>query len=132
VSFEPKIIAFLCNWCSYAGADLAGILRSTCEPNVIPIRVMCIGGVEPAFILKAFKEGADGILVCGCNPGECHYLNGNHNALQRVILMQKLLKQMGIEEMRLRIHWICASCVEDFVKAVKDITDDVRALGPLK
>jgi F420-non-reducing hydrogenase iron-sulfur subunit len=131
VRFEPKIIAFLCNWCSYAGADLVGILRTTCVPNVIPIRVMCIGGVEPAFILKAFQEGADGVLVCGCNPGECHYLRGNNNALQRIILLQRLLQQMGIEKDRLRVHWICASCVEDFVKVVNEITAYVKVLGPL-
>lgn len=132
MSFEPKIIAFLCHWCSYAGADLAGVLRENCAPNVIPIRVMCSGGVEPAFILKAFSEGADGVLVCGCKPGECHYLDGNIKTLKMITLLRKLFDQLGIEEPRLQLQWICASCVEDFVRVVNAMTEDVRALGPLR
>ncbi len=89
MSFEPKIVAFLCNWCSYAGADLAGTSRMKCAPNVVPIRLMCSGGLEPAFVLKAFKEGADGVLVCGCNLGDCHYTDGNYKTLRRMALLRK-------------------------------------------
>jgi F420-non-reducing hydrogenase iron-sulfur subunit len=130
--FEPKIIAFLCNWCSYAGADLAGVSREICAANVISIRVMCSGGVEPSFILKAFKEGADGVLVCGCNPGDCHYVDGNYKALRQIALLRKMIGQVGIEESRLRLQWICASCAEDFVKVVDKMTADIKALGPRK
>lgn len=132
MSFEPKIVAFLCNWCSYAGADLAGTSRSKCAPNVIPIRLMCSGGLEPAFVLKAFKEGADGVLICGCNLGDCHYTDGNYKTLRRMALLQKLLEQFGIEEPRVRLQWVCASCAEDFVFVVNKITEDVKALGPFK
>jgi F420-non-reducing hydrogenase iron-sulfur subunit len=130
MSFEPKIVAFLCNWCSYAGADLAGISRVKCAPNVLSIRLMCSGGLEPAFVLTAFKEGADGVLVCGCKPGDCHYIDGNYNTLRRMALLRKLLNQFGIEEPRLRLQWVCASCAEDFADAVDRITADVKALGP--
>ena len=129
MSFEPKIVAFLCNWCSYAGADLAGILRVKCAPNVLSIRLMCSGGLEPAFVLTAFKEGADGVLVCGCKPGDCHYIDGNYRTLRRMVLLRKLLNQFGIEEPRLRLQWVCASCAEDFADAVDRITTDVKALG---
>ncbi len=130
MSFEPKIVAFLCNWCSYAGADLAGISRAKCAPNVLSIRLMCSGGLEPTFVLKAFKEGADGVLVCGCKPGDCHYIDGNYKTLRRMTLLRKLLEQFGIEEPRLRLQWICASCAEDCTDAVDKITADVKALGP--
>lgn len=129
MSFEPKIVAFLCNWCSYAGADLAGTSRTKCAPNVIPIRLMCSGGLEPAFVLKAFKEGADGVLVCGCHLGECHYIDGNYKMLRRMTLLQKLLEQFGIEEPRLQLQWVCASCAEDFTEVVNKMTAEVRALG---
>ena len=129
MSFEPKIIAFLCNWCSYAGADLAGSSRAKCAPNVLPIRVMCSGGLEPAFVLKAFKQGADGVLVCGCNLGDCHYTDGNYKTLRRMTLLRRLLDQFGIEEPRVRLQWVCASCAEDFVEAVDKITAEIKALG---
>jgi len=132
MSFEPKIVAFLCNWCSYAGADLAGVSRTKCAPNVMSIRLMCSGGLEPAFVLKAFKEGADGVLVCGCNLGDCHYIDGNYKTLMRMTLLKKLTNQLGIEEPRVRLQWVCASCAEDFVTAVNKITEDVRALGPYR
>ncbi len=132
MSFEPKIIAFLCNWCSYAGADLAGISRMKCAPNVIPIRVMCSGGLEPTFVLKAFEEGADGVLVCGCNLGDCHYTDGNYKTLRRMALLRKLIGQLGIEEPRVRLQWVCASCGDDFVEIVDKITAEVKALGPFK
>ncbi len=132
MSFEPKIIAFLCNWCSYAGADLAGISRTKCAPNVISIRLMCSGGLEPAFVLKAFKEGADGVLVCGCELGDCHYTDGNYKTQRRMALLGKLLEQFGIEEPRFRLQWVCASCAEDFTSAVDKITSEVKELGPFQ
>lgn len=132
MSFEPRIVAFLCNWCSYAGADLAGVSQVKCAPNVLSIRLMCSGGLEPTFVLKAFKEGADGVLVCGCKPGDCHYVDGNYNTLRRMTLLRKLLGQFGIEEPRLRLQWICASCAEDFSDAVDKITAEVREIGPFQ
>ena len=130
--FEPKIVAFLCNWCSYAGADLAGTSRMKCPPNVVSIRLMCSGGLDPTYVLKAFKEGADGVLVCGCNPGDCHYVEGNYKALRRVSLLQKMLPQFGIEPRRLQLHWVCASCGDEFVDVVNEITTELKKLGPIK
>ena len=132
MSFEPKIVAFLCNWCSYAGADLAGTSRMKCAPNVVGIRLMCSGGLEPAYVLKAFKEGADGVLVCGCNLGDCHYTDGNYKTLRRMTLLRKYLDQMGIEEPRARLQWVCASCADDFTEAVDKMTSELRELGPSK
>jgi F420-non-reducing hydrogenase iron-sulfur subunit len=132
MSFEPKIVAFLCNWCSYAGADLAGTSRMKCAPNVVGIRLMCSGGLEPAYVLKAFKEGADGVLVCGCNLGDCHYTDGNYKTLRRMSLLRKYLDQMGIEEPRARLQWVCASCADDFTDAVDKMTSELKALGPSK
>ena len=132
MSFEPKIVAFLCNWCSYAGADLAGISRIKCAPNVLSIRLMCSGGLVPVFVIKAFQEGADGVLVCGCKPGDCHYTDGNYNALRRMTLLKKLLEQLGIEEARMRLQWVCASCAEDFVSSVDKMTNEIKELGPFR
>jgi F420-non-reducing hydrogenase iron-sulfur subunit len=132
MSFEPKIVAFLCNWCSYAGADLAGTSRMKCAPNVVGIRLMCSGGLEPAYVLKAFKEGADGVLVCGCNLGDCHYTDGNYKTLRRMSLLRKYLDQMGIEEARARLQWVCASCADDFTEAVDKMTSELKELGPSK
>ena len=130
--FEPKIVAFLCNWCSYRGADLAGTSRIKCAPNVRAIRVMCSGRVEPAFILRAFELGADGVLVLGCHPGDCHYAEGNYKALRRMMLLKNLLPQLGIEEDRFRLDWVSASEGDRFAHIVNDITQKVRALGPFK
>lgn len=132
MSFEPKIVAFLCNWCSYAGADLAGTSRMKCAPNVLGVRLMCSGGLEPAYVLKAFKEGADGVLVCGCNLGDCHYTDGNYKTLRRMSLLRKYLDQMGIEEPRARLQWVCASCADDFTEAVDKMTSELKELGPSK
>jgi len=132
MSFEPKIVAFLCNWCSYAGADLAGTSRMKCAPNVLGVRLMCSGGLEPAYVLKAFKEGADGVLVCGCNLGDCHYTDGNYKTLRRMSLLRKYLDQMGIEEPRARLQWVCASCADDFTEAVDKMTSELKGLGPSK
>jgi F420-non-reducing hydrogenase iron-sulfur subunit len=103
-----------------------------CSANVIPIRLMCSGGLEPAFVLKALREGADGVLVCGCELGDCHYTDGNYKTQRRMALLGKLLEQLGIEETRVRLQWVCASCAEDFVSAVEKITSDVRELGPFR
>jgi len=132
MSFEPRIVAFLCNWCSYAGADLAGTSRMKCAPNVVGIRLMCSGGLEPAYVLKAFKEGADGVLICGCNLGDCHYTDGNYKTLRRMSLLRKYLDQMGIEEARARLQWVCASCADDFTEAVDKMTSELKELGPTK
>jgi len=132
MSWEPKIVGFLCNWCSYRGADLAGTARMKYAPNVRIIRVMCSARVEPAFILKAFQAGADGVLVLGCHPGDCHYQEGNYKTLRRIPLLKKLLSQMGIEPERVRLDWVSASEGERFARIVNEITESVRSLGPLK
>ncbi|RLC72045.1 MAG: methyl-viologen-reducing hydrogenase subunit delta [Chloroflexi bacterium] len=131
MNFEPKIVGFLCNWCSYAGADLAGTSRLKYPPNVRVIRVMCSGRVDPLFVLKAFASGADGVLICGCHPGDCHYLEGNYKALRRVTLLREMLKQLGVEEERLRLDWVSASEGDRFAHIVKEMTEKIKELGPL-
>jgi F420-non-reducing hydrogenase iron-sulfur subunit len=129
--FEPKIIGFLCNWCSYAGADLAGVSRIQYPPNIRIIRVMCSGRIDPAFILEAFKDGADGVLVAGCHlPSDCHYISGNFKALRRITLLREVLKDFGIEPERLRLEWISASEGDKFAAVVRDMVDDIKKLGP--
>jgi len=132
MSYEPTIVAFLCNWCSYTGADLAGTSRMKYAHNVNIIRVMCSGRVDPTFILKAFREGADGVLICGCHPGDCHYHEGNYKCLRRYHLLQKYLQQMGLEEDRLRLEWISASEGKQFAELVDSYTERVKSLGPCK
>ena len=128
--FEPKIIAFLCKWCTYAGADLAGVSRLKFSPNAVPIRVMCSGRVDPSFILDAFAKGADGVLVGGCHPGDCHYAQGNYKTLRRVKLLKMLLKDMGLEEERLRLEWISASEGNKFRELVNDMVVKIKEIGP--
>jgi len=129
--FEPKIIGFLCNWCSYAGADLAGVSRIQYPPNIRIIRVMCSGRIDPAFVLEAFKDGADGVLVAGCHlPSDCHYISGNFKAQRRINLLKNVLKEFGIEPERLRLEWISASEGDKFAAVVRDMTEQVRKLGP--
>jgi F420-non-reducing hydrogenase iron-sulfur subunit len=128
--FEPKIVAFFCNWCSYAGTDLAGVSRLKCPPNIRIIRVMCSGGVSDRFILKAFALGADGVLVCGCHPGDCHYTKGNLNARRRVVGLKPFLKTVGIDSDRLRLEWIGASESLKVVETVKSFTQTIKNLGP--
>lgn len=130
MSFEPKVIAFLCNWCAYAGADLAGTSRMQYPPNTRTVRIMCTGRMSPVFILKAFAEGADGVLVAGCHHGDCHYVSGNYGAEKRVNLVSDLLPELGIEKERLMLRWVSASEGELFSKTVKQFTDDIRKLGP--
>jgi F420-non-reducing hydrogenase iron-sulfur subunit len=132
MGFEPKIVGFLCNWCSYRGADLAGTARMKCAPNVRTVRVMCSGRIEPTFILKAFQLGADGVLVLGCHPGDCHYAEGNYKTIRRLPLLKKMLAQLGIEDDRLRLDWVSASEGDRFVSVVNEMTEKVRALGPLR
>ena len=130
MSFEPNILGILCNWCSYAGADLAGTSRKKYSPNVRIVRVMCSGRVEPAFILKAFQLGADGVLICGCHPGDCHYAEGNYKAARRIPLLKKMLAQLGIEDERVRLEWVSASEGERFAAIVDEMTEQLRRLGP--
>ena len=130
MSFEPKIVGFLCNWCSYAGADLAGTSRKKYAPNVRVVRVMCSGRVEPTFILKAFEKGADGVLLCGCHPGDCHYSEGNYKTVRRISLLKKMLAQLGIEDERVRLEWVSAAEGDHFASIVSEMTEQVRQLGP--
>ncbi|TFG17432.1 MAG: hydrogenase iron-sulfur subunit [Promethearchaeota archaeon] len=131
-SFEPQILVFCCNWCSYAGADLAGVSRFQYPPNIRIVRVMCSGRVEPIFILNAFKNGIDGVLITGCHIGDCHYISGNEYAQVRMEHLKKLLKSLGIEEDRFRLHWISASEGKQFAELITDFTDSVKRLGESK
>ncbi|MBN1866484.1 hydrogenase iron-sulfur subunit [Candidatus Sumerlaeota bacterium] len=130
MSFEPKIVGFLCNWCSYAGADLAGTSRIQYPANVRVIRVMCSARIDPTFVLKALRDGADGVLICGCHPGDCHYTEGNYKALRRYELLKQTLCAFGIEEARVRLEWVSASEGQVFAEVVTDMTEKIRALGP--
>jgi len=127
---NPKIIAFLCNWCSYTGADLAGTSRMKYAANIRVIRVMCSGRVDPTFVLKSFVEGADGVLICGCHPGDCHYHEGNYKCLRRFHLLQKYIKQMGIQSERLRLEWISASEGMEFAQLVNEFVETIKGLNP--
>jgi len=128
--FKPRIVGFLCNWCSYAGADLAGVSRIQYPPTLRIVRVMCSGRVDPIFIIEAFKSGADGVLVAGCHPGDCHYLAGNYKAERRVVMLKKLLEQFGVEPERLRLDWVSASEGDRFARIIKDMTEEIRKIGP--
>jgi len=130
--FEPKIIGFLCNWCSYAGADLAGVSRLQYPPNLRVVRVMCSGRVDPTFVFKALSEGADGVLIAGCHPGDCHYTDGNYNTLRRFSLMMKVLEQFGVEKERVRLDWISAAEGPQFARVVTEFTESLRKLGPFQ
>ncbi|MBW2567394.1 MAG: hydrogenase iron-sulfur subunit [Deltaproteobacteria bacterium] len=129
--FEPIIVGFLCNWCAYEGADAAGRARKAYPVNLRVIRVLCSGRTDPQFVMEAFKEGADGVLILGCHPGECHYKEGNFHTLKRYIMLRKMLVQFGIEEDRLRLDWISASERDRFVEVVSEMVERVRELGPL-
>jgi len=129
--FEPRIVGFMCNWCAYTGADLAGVSRLKSPPNVRIMRVMCTGRVDPSFVLRAFQLGADGVLIAGCHPGDCHYQEGNFKALRRTTLLRKMLRQFGIEPERLRLEWISASEAERASDVVTGFTEQIRRLGPI-
>ncbi len=130
--FEPKIVAFFCNWCTYLAADAAGVSRMKYAPNARVIRVMCSGRIDPQFVLNAFACGADGVLIGGCHPGDCHYQEGNYKALRRYHLLRRILKDMGIEEGRFRLEWISASEAERLKTTMNEMVEQVRALGPLR
>lgn len=129
MAFEPKILAILCNWCSYTGADLAGTSRIKYAPNVRIVRVMCSGRVDPTFVLKAFKEGADGVLIAGCHPGDCHYNEGNYKTMRRFPLLHELCAQLGINKKRIRLEWVSAAEGNRFAEIVNEMTEEVRRLG---
>lgn len=131
MAFEPKIIGFLCNWCSYTGADLAGVSRIKSAPNVRVIRTMCSGRVDPSFILKAFRMGADGVVVMGCHLGDCHYQEGNYKTIRRIPFLKRLVKEFGIDPRRLRLEWVSASEGDRFAHVVNEFTEEIRSLGPL-
>ena len=129
--FEPKIVSFLCNWCSYAGADLAGTSRIGYPQNIRIIRVPCSGRVDPLFVVKAFLDGADGVMVLGCHPGDCHYQQGNYYAQRRYAVIHRLLEFVGIESNRLFVDWVSASEGKKFSDVVTNFTVKVRELGPI-
>lgn len=131
-SFEPRIITFLCNWCSYVAADAAGVSRLAQKTNTRAIRVFCSGMVDPNYVIKAFSEGADGVLVAGCHPGDCHYIAGNIKALRRSFLLQKLLGELGVSEKRFRLEWIAASEPHKYAKVVNEMSEEIRGLGPYR
>jgi F420-non-reducing hydrogenase iron-sulfur subunit len=129
-SYEPKLVGFLCNWCSYTGADLAGISRIPYPPNIRVVRVMCSARIDPSFVLAALARGADGVLVCGCHPGDCHYSEGNYKTMRRFPLLKRVLATYGIEDERVRLEWVSASEGQRFADIVSDMTERLRALGP--
>jgi len=129
--WEPRIVAFFCNWCTYTAADLAGVSRMKHAPNVRIIRVMCSGRVDPQFVLDAFAKGADGVLIGGCHIGDCHYVEGNYKAIRRVQMLRRILQGMGIQDDRFRLEWISASEGEKVKLVINDMVEKVRALGPL-
>jgi len=131
-NFEPNIVAFLCNWCSYAGADLAGTSRLKYPPNVRVIRVMCSGRVNPMFVVNALQQGADAVVVGGCHPGDCHYVQGNYFARRRIAVLKKLLEYLGIDSRRVRMTWVSAAEGTKFADVIKTATEDVKEIGPMQ
>lgn len=128
--FKPTILAFCCNWCSYAGADLAGVSRLQMPPNVHVIRVMCSASVKPEYIFKAISQGIDGVLILGCHIGECHYLTGNHRTAKRIPLVKKILEEIGIDSRRARLDWVSAAEGEKFQRVISEFVEEMRGLGP--
>jgi coenzyme F420-reducing hydrogenase delta subunit len=131
MEWEPRIIAYLCNWCSYAAADNAGAAKKPFPPNIYTVRVMCTGRLDPELLLNVFANGADGVLVCGCHPGDCHYVDGNMRAKARFLLVRRLLAEQGIEPERARLEWVAASEAERFTSLAWEMVEQVRRLGPL-
>jgi F420-non-reducing hydrogenase iron-sulfur subunit len=131
VEFEPQIVAFMCNWCTYAAADTAGVSRMESPANILPIRVMCSGRVSPEMVLRAFRAGADGVLVMGCHIGDCHYASGNHRTAKRIPLVRNLLDYIGINPERLQLEWVSSAEAPRFVQVTTAFVDKIRALGPL-
>lgn len=131
VEFEPRIVAFMCNWCTYAAADTAGVSRMESPANILPIRVMCSGRVSPEMVLRAFRAGADGVLVMGCHIGDCHYATGNHRTAKRIPLVRNLLGYTGINPERLQLEWVSSAEAPRFVQVTTAFVEKIRALGPL-
>jgi len=129
--WQPRIVAFFCNWCTYTAADLAGVSRLKYAPNVRVIRLMCSGRVDPQFILDALARGADGVLIGGCHLGDCHYVEGNYKTMRRYQMLKRMLADMGIEEQRLRLDWISASEGERVKTVINNMVEQIQALGPL-
>ena len=129
--FEPNIVAFLCNWCSYAGADLAGTSRTQYPSNVRVIRVMCSGRVNPLFIMNALQQGADGVLISGCHPGDCHYMTGNYYARRRFNLMRNFLEYLGVEPARVRMSWVSASEGAKWKEVIEEVREGIKEVGPM-
>jgi F420-non-reducing hydrogenase iron-sulfur subunit len=128
--FEPKIVAFLCKWCSSAGSDLAGVSRMQYPSNVVPITVMCSGSVSPLYIFSAFRKGADGVLVSGCHPGDCHYIKGNYYARRRIAMVNELLDFVGLEPERFQMSWVSAAEGKKFTEIISDFVATLKPLGP--
>lgn len=128
--FEPKIVGFLCNWCTYTGADLAGTARIQYPPNIKVIRMMCSGGVDMVYVMKALLEGADGVLIGGCHPGDCHYQSGNYKARRRVAILKKILEEVGFEKERVWLRWISASEGKKFANTVTEMVEHLKKIGP--
>jgi len=128
--FEPKILGFCCNWCAYAGADLAGINRNQYPPNIRIIRVMCSGTIDPLYVVKAFKGGADGVFIGGCHPGDCHYQSGNYKTQRRIILLKKAISEIGLDPRRIRLEWVSAAEGQRFAKVITEFTEEIKKLGP--
>lgn len=131
-TFEPKIVAFFCNWCTYTASDLAGTSRKTYAPNVRIVRLMCSGRLDPQFVVTAFRDGADGVLIGGCHPGDCHYQEGNYKAMRRYLLLKRMLGDMGIDKDRFRLEWISASEGDKVQSVINEFTDTISRLGQLE
>lgn len=129
-NFEPKIVGFLCNWCTYAGADLAGTSRIQYPPNIRPIRVMCSGSVDSVYILRALLEGADGVFIGGCHPGDCHYVSGNYKERRRITVLKSILKSLGLDDGRVWIRWVSASEGKRYADSISGMTSHLKRLGP--
>jgi F420-non-reducing hydrogenase iron-sulfur subunit len=127
--FTPKIVSFLCKWCTYSGADLAGTSRMKYPPSILPIRVMCSSRVNPVFLIKSFFNGADGVLIGGCHPGDCHYQSGNYHTRRRFIILNKIFETLGLESERLKLAWISAAEGARFVKVTTEFTDKIKKMG---
>jgi len=130
--FEPTILAFVCNWCTYTAADLAGTSRMVQQPNLRLVRMMCTGMVDPKYIVKSLLSGADGVLVSGCHPGDCHYINGNYKARRRIKLLNEILPQFGVEKERVKLTWVGASEGNEFAATVNNFINEIRELGPME
>jgi F420-non-reducing hydrogenase iron-sulfur subunit len=128
--YEPKLVAFICNWCTYAAADLAGTARIQYPPNVKVIRLMCSGSVDPIYVIKALLEGVDGVLIGGCHPGDCHYISGNYKARRRVAILKTILRNIGFPQDRVWLKWISASEGREFASTITSMVEDLKKMGP--